>query len=222
MNDSSIYRAVQLSAMVFLVFSIIGCADRLSSTFYLLSPASVVKDEAIFRVQGDCIHLRIARVTIPEYLNRTHIATRTTENNLTLSDDDQWAEPLSDTVARVLAENISQHLCTKKISLSPGRMSGESDYRVEVEIYQMDGSLGKDAVLDVWWTVTRGTGNILLRSKRSTFSESVSGNTYSDFVQAQSRILDTFSREIAETIQKGRFIPAAGPQERGDHIQGLL
>jgi uncharacterized lipoprotein YmbA len=203
MNDSCFSRAVRLSAMAFLVFSLIGCAGSPSSTFYLLSPTSVVKDEAISMEQGDCIHLRIARVTLPEYLNRPHIVTRTTENNLTLSDDDQWAEPLSDTVARVLAENISQHVCTKKISLSPGKASGESDYRVEVEVYRMDGSLGKDAVLDVWWTVSKGVGNIILRSKRSKFSESVKGNTFSAFVQAQSRILDTFSREIAEAIRKG-------------------
>jgi uncharacterized lipoprotein YmbA len=156
MNYSYFYRAVLLSAMAFLVFSLIGCAGRPPSMFYLLSPTSVVKDEAISTEQGGCIHLRIARVTIPEYLNRPNIVTRTTENNLILSDDDQWAEPLSDTVARVLAENISQYVCIKKISLSPGKASGESDYRVEVEVYRMDGSLGKDAVLDVWWTVSGG------------------------------------------------------------------
>jgi uncharacterized protein len=203
MNGSCFYLLVRLSAMAFLVFSLIGCAGGPASKFYLLSPASVGNDEARFTEQGDCIHLRIARVTLPEYLNRPDIVTRTTENNLTLSDDDQWAEPLSDTVARVLAENISQHVCTKKISLSPGKASGESDYRVEVEVYRMDGSLGESAVLDVWWTVSKGAGNVLLRSKRSKFSESVKGNTYSAFVQAQSRMLDTFSREIAEAIRKG-------------------
>ncbi len=206
MNGFCFFRAVRLSAMAFLVFTIIGCAGSPSSTFYLLSSTSVVQDEAKSTDQGGCIHLRIARVTIPEYLNRPYIVTRTTENNLTLSDDDQWAEPLSDTVARVLAENISQYICTKKISLSPGKASGESDYRVEVEVYRMDGSLGKDAVLDVWWTVSGGAGNIFLRSKKSKFSESVKGNTYSAFVQAQSRILDTFSREIAEVIRPLSFV----------------
>ena len=203
MNDSCFSRAMRLLAMAFLAFSLIGCAGSSPSRFYLLSPASVVKDEAGSTVQGNCIHLRIARVTLPEYLNRPHIVTRTTENNLTLSDDDQWAEPLSDTVARVLAEDISQHVCTKKISLPPGKASGESDYRVEVEVYRMDGSLGKEAVLEVWWTVSGGAGNIFHRSKRSKFSESVKGDTYSAFVQAQSRMLDTFGREIAETIRKG-------------------
>lgn len=201
MNGLCFSRAVRLTVMAFLVFSLSGCAGSRSSTFYLLSPTSVGKDEAKSTEQGDCIHLRIARVTIPEYLNRPHIVTRTTENILSLSDDDQWAEPLSDTVARVLAENISQHVCTRKISLSPGKASGESDYRVEVEVYRMDGSLGKDAVLDAWWTVSGGAGNLFLQSKRSKFSESVTGDTYSAFVQAQSRILDTFSREIAEAIR---------------------
>jgi uncharacterized protein len=201
MNGLCFSRAMRLSAMAFLVFSLVGCAGSRSSTYYLLSPASADIDTAKSTELGCCIHLRIARVTIPEYLNRPDIVTRTTENILTLSDDDQWAEPLSENVARVLAENISRHVCTKKISLSPGKASGESDYRVEVEVYRMDGSLGKDAVLDVWWTVLGGAGNIVFRSKRSKFSESVKGNTYSAFVQAQSRLLDTFSREIAEAIK---------------------
>jgi uncharacterized lipoprotein YmbA len=203
MNGLCFSRVMRLSAMAFLVFSLVGCAGSRSSTYYLLSPASAGNDAAKSTEQGGCIQLRIARVTIPEYLNRPDIVTRTTENILTLSDDDQWAEPLSDTVARVLAEDISRHVCTKKISLSPGKAFGESDYRVEVEVYRMDGSLGKDAVLDAWWTVSGGAGNLFLQSKRSTLSESVKGNTYSDFVQAQSRMLDTFGREIAEAIRKG-------------------
>jgi len=69
----------------------------------------------------------------------------------------------------VLAENISQHICTKKISLSPGKTSGESYYRVEVEVYRMDGSIGKEAVLDVWWTVSGGTGIVFLQSKNRSF-----------------------------------------------------
>lgn len=206
MNESCFSRVEKLAVMAVLAFSLIGCAGSPSSTFYLLSPASVVKNNNTGPTEeGDCIHLRIARVTLPEYLNRPQIVTRTTENNLTLSDDvDQWAEPLSDTFARVLAENISQHICTKKVSLSPGKASGGSDYRVEVEVYRMDGSLGKEAVLDAWWTVSGGAGNTFLRSKRSKFSEPVKGNAYGAFVQAQSRILDTFSREIAEAIRRGK------------------
>jgi uncharacterized lipoprotein YmbA len=98
--------------------------------------------------------------------------------------------------------------------LSPGKASGEYDYRVEVEIYRMDGDLWKDAVLDVWWTVSGGAGNILLQSKRSKFSESVTGNTYSALVQAQSRMLHTFSREIAEAIRPISFVtPNTGDVE---------
>ncbi len=203
MNNSCFSRAVQLWAMAFLVFSLIACAGSPSPRFYLLSPASVDKNEAGLMEQVDCINLQIARVTLPEYLNRPQIVTRTTENNVTLSDYDQWAEPLSDTVARVLAENISQQICTKKVSFSPGKTTGELDYRVEVEVYRMDGSIGKEAVLEAWWAVSKGAGNALRRSKKTKLSEPVQGNTYDAFVQAQSRILDTFSREIAEAIRKG-------------------
>jgi uncharacterized lipoprotein YmbA len=203
MTGSRFSRAEQLLAMAFLVFSLLGCSSSPSARFYLLSPTSVANNEAGRMEQEDCVNLRIASVTFPEYLNRPQIVTRTTENDLTLADYDQWVEPLSDTFTRVLAENISRHICTKKVSLSPGKASGGSDYRVEVEVYRMDGSLGKDAVLDAWWTVSGGAGTTVLLSKRSEFSEPVKGKTYEALVQAQSRMLGVFGREIAEAIEKG-------------------
>jgi uncharacterized lipoprotein YmbA len=203
MTDSRFSRAEQLLATAFLVFSLVGCSSSPSARFYLLSPAPVADNEAGRTEQEDCINLRIARATLPEYLNRPQIVTRTTENDLTLADYDQWAEPLSDTFTRVLAENISRHICTKRISLSPGKALGGSDYRVEVEVYRMDGSLGKEAEIEAWWTVSGGAGTTVLLSKRSKFSEPVKGKTYDALVQAQSRILDTFGREIAEAIRKG-------------------
>ena len=58
-------------------------------------------------------------------------------------------------------------------------------------------------MLEAWWTVSGGLGTTVLLSKRSKFSEPVKGSSYSAFVQAQSRILGTFGREIAEAIRKG-------------------
>lgn len=203
MNDSCSTRVEQLLAMACLAFSLIGCASSPSSTFYLLSPTAVAESETGSAEQANCIHLRIAPVKFPEYLNRPHIVTRNTENKLTLADYDRWAEPLSDTFARVLAENISRQICTRKVSLSQGKALKESDYRVDMEVYRMDGILGKEAVLEAWWTVSGGAGNTFLRSKRSRFSEPVNENTYGAFVQAQSRVLAALSREIAEAIKYG-------------------
>ncbi len=203
MIDSCFSRAEQLLVAVCLVFGLAGCSSSPPAAFYLLSPTSVADNEAGRTEQEDCIDLRIVPATLPEYLNRPQIVTRTTENDLTLADYDRWAEPLSDTFTRVLAENTSRHICTNRVSLSPGKASGGSEYRVEVEVYRMDGSLGKEAVLEVWWTVSEGGGTTVLLSKRSKFSEPVKEKTYDAFVQAQSRILDVFGREIAEAIRKG-------------------
>ena len=64
----------------------------------------------------------------------------------------------------------------------------------------MDGTLGKEAVLEAWWTIWSGKETKVLASKRSRFVEPVQGQGYEALVQAHSRILAAFSRDIAQTI----------------------
>jgi len=200
MRHRHFFPAVTLWISSFLVLSLVGCAGSPSARFYLLSPTVTAKNEAVPPQQGNCITLRIARVTLPEYLNRPQIVTRTSENNLALSDYNLWAEPLTDTFARVLAENISRQICTQKIMLSPGKTPGGWESRIEVEVFGMDGTLGKEAVLEAWWSVSRGAETAL--SKRSRHSEPVNEKTYDALVRAQSRNIGALSREIAEAIRK--------------------
>lgn len=66
MNGFCFSRAVRLSAMAFLVFSLIGCAGSPSSTYYLLSPASVV------RSQKQSVPYLLS-LQAPEMPNKSHI-----------------------------------------------------------------------------------------------------------------------------------------------------
>ena len=56
---------------------------------------------------------------------------------------DRWAEPLAETFPRILAQNLSHLLCTKAIFLYPWKYSVKYDYRIDIEIIRMDGTLGE-------------------------------------------------------------------------------
>jgi uncharacterized lipoprotein YmbA len=102
---------------------------------------------------------------------------------------------------RVLAQNLSNLVCTKGISFFPWRRRVPMDYRVEMKIIHFDGNPGDRVILEAWWRLLSGDGKTVLQSKRSSFSESVTGGDYKSLVLAHSQALGALSREIAEAIK---------------------
>lgn len=180
-----------------LVMVVAGCASTEPSRFYLLSPLPAETERSN---AGPCVSIVVGPVRLPEYTNRPQIITRSTDNELNRAQFDLWAEPLVDTFSRVLAENLGRTLCTKHVALFLGHSSMPLDYRVTMDVIRMDGTLGKEAVLEAWWTIWSGKETKVLASKRSRFVEPVQGQGYEALVQAHSRILAAFSRDIAQTI----------------------
>jgi uncharacterized lipoprotein YmbA len=135
-------------------------------------------------------------------VHRPQIVTRSTPNELVLSYFDLWAEPLIDSVPRTLAENIARLLCTKEVVLFPWRPSQVPDYRVEVELLKMDGTLGRTVSLEAWWSVSYGTEKKARVARKSSYSEPVAGQGYEALVQAHSSALAALSRDIAGALKE--------------------
>ncbi len=182
---------------------LVGCTSSPKSRFYLLSSQGGGVG-APTAVESACVSIGVGPIRLPEYVERPQIVTRTAENEITLGEYDRWAEPLNDTFPRVLAENLSHLVCTKSLLLFPWKPTRPPDYRVEVEVYRFDGTLGKEARLEVWWRLARGAEKGSVVSKRSSISEPLNSTGYDVFVRVQSRLIASLSREIAETIDRIR------------------
>jgi len=115
-----------------------GCASSTPSRHYMLNP---LRAEGNVQAQEPCPSIGVGPIRLPEYLSRMQIVTRTSTNEVTLSYSDLWAESLSESVPRLLAENLSQLVCTKEVVFFPWRPSHVPDIRVEVEVLKMDGAL---------------------------------------------------------------------------------
>jgi hypothetical protein len=190
-----------LSCIILVLCSLVafGCGGNSSPTrYYVLSP-TVTGSAA--QHDAKCVGIGVGPVKIPEYLNRTQIITRANPNELELAYFDLWAEPMSDAVPRILAEDISRLLCTREVVLFPWRTSHTPDLRIEVEVIKMDGVPGKSADLEAWWSVISSADKKIRASKRSTYNEPVAAAGYPGLVSAHSRALENLSREIAKTIQ---------------------
>jgi uncharacterized lipoprotein YmbA len=178
-----------------------GCASSPTPRFYLLGSLEATSPDKKPSAEEGCFSIGIGPINLPDYLDRPQIVTRGTSIELKLAEFDRWGEPLGDNLKRVLAKNLSILLCVKTIAFFPWKGGIPIDYRIEMEVLRLDGSLGGNVSLEVWWMVFSGDGKRMLVSKRSTFTEAVGGQDYKSLVGAHSRALGTLSREIAEVIK---------------------
>jgi len=181
-----------------------GCGGSQPSRFYLIH--SVTAGD-ILPGQTACrpdLSLGIGPVSLPEYLDRPQIVTRTSRNQLVLAEFDRWAEPLSDSFTRVLAENLSTMLGTDRVFIYPWPRSTEMDCQVAVEVSHFEGFPEGRALLSAWWTIYGDNGKTVLMRKQSEIAEPVGSGSHEDLVAAQSRVLAAFSREIALAIKEHR------------------
>ena len=180
-----------------------GCASTTQpSKFYVLS--ALTQPEATIQVttsNADML-IGIGPVTLPAYLNRSQIVTRTSENELKLAEFHLWAEPLKENISRVLMESLSNLLNTNRIVTYPWRASISVAYQITFDVVRFDVGSDGNALLNVYWAVYGKDGKEELLKKKSIFRESAESKDYHSIVAAQNLTLREFSREIASTIKK--------------------
>ena len=179
-----------------------GCAKSSPTRFYVLNALVTPEREAKAQAGEPCISLGVGPVTVSDYLDRPQIVTRITANELKLADFDHWAEPLSQMVSRVLADNLASLLCTKTVVVFPWKGAVPVDFQVEVGIIRLDGGLGSNVVLDAQWMAfgMEDTKKLLV-SRKANFTVPAEGPGYQALVSAQSRAIAELSREIAKTLK---------------------
>jgi len=142
----------------------------------------------------------VGPVELPAYLDRAAIVTRDTPNQLRYSSLDRWAEPLRDNFARVLATDLGAALGTNQVVQFPARFATEVDYRVEVDVDQLERTGNDLAVVAARWELRQGPhGRVLLRT-RSVHEVAIDGRKTADLVEALSRATALLADEIAAAI----------------------
>lgn len=191
---------VAVTLSIALLFQV-GCAGRSrSSSFYLLSPVTDTEKE--FKNGGSDLAIGIFPVSLPKYLKKTQIVTRTGSNELHLAEYDRWAGKIEEDIGRVMAENLSHMLATDKVLSYPSMEAITLDYGIKIDISRFDGRLGGDIELIARWVIFDGGDNAVYGVKATHIIEATNGSGYADMVAAQSRALAAFSRELALAIKE--------------------
>jgi uncharacterized lipoprotein YmbA len=202
-------RALLLWAAAFALAStaLAGCGGFLSprpdpSRFYVLTPNAQPGDRRVNETFG------IGPVTMPDYLKRSTIVTRTTRNEITPSGVDRWGEALDSAIPRTLQENLRRLLGTDRIVLFPWYATNRPDVQVAIDILRFERDSDGNVVLHARWELRRGDTSALLRAGDASLSrQGVQGADAS--VAAQSDLLAELSEQIATAIRA--LGPVASP-----------
>lgn len=142
----------------------------------------------------------VGPVALAAYLDYRSIVVREAGERVSLSSAHQWAEPLKDGVARVIAENLAVMVPTDAVVLFPWHAPRVVGYRVTVEIFRFDGRLGGPVGLNGQWRLLDGAGK-QLEQQAVVLVEPVADATYAAMVASQNRLLAAVSQGIAAAIR---------------------
>jgi uncharacterized lipoprotein YmbA len=136
-------------------------------------------------------------VYVAQYLDRPQIVSRSKGVRVSLAEFDRWAEPLDQSLTRILAEDVAR-LAAGSAMVVPGRAEEDADARVIVDVVRFDGALGGEAVLVAWWNIRDHESRTLNRG-RADYRQSA-GSTYESLVEAQSMLVGKLAQDIATGV----------------------
>lgn len=174
-----------------------GCIGQSRpARFYNITPQT----QAMRTFKSARIFVGIEPVKVPVYLDKPQIVTRNSnEVELSISELNRWAEPLSDSIQNTLAADIGSIMPDATVKPSSFRREG-FDYIVWVEITKFEGVWNENAVLDAWWSILDSDNKSVARDQVS-LSRPL-GQTYDNLVQQQSILLGELSEKIAARLAK--------------------
>ena len=191
----------RLRLILFVVaVNFIGCApnDR-QVKFYLLQPTSPSAVRGLTEAQGSGV-VGLGPVEIPAYLDRPQMVTGNPGAELQLAEYHRWAEPLKDTITRVLTENLGLWLPARHVIAFPWNRAITPDFQVEVKINRFQ--VGSDGACELKadWTILRQNKPVMMDTFQT--STAAVGSDFAAKVAAQSQALARLSQALAVALQE--------------------
>lgn len=172
------------------------------STFFLLTPlpagSAAVTPSTVSSGNASLV-IGVGPIDFPSYLRRPEVITRTAPNQIVLSQEKQWAEPLDRNFTRVLAENLARLLDTRQIEQYPWPLRTRIDYQVIVRVERFETTSDGQPQMAARWTIRDGRDGHDLYGAETIASSSLAAGPASASA-ALSTDLATLSRAIASRI----------------------
>jgi len=176
-----------------------GCATAPPEVFYTLSPLPAAA-KAQSAAAGQPLAVGVGPIAFPDFLDRSQLVTRSGASSLSVDEQHRWAGSLEDDFSRVLGENLAQLLATSRILPHTAEIRYPLDFRLVADVLRFEGTQQGEAVLKVRWAVHDPYTEEALLVKERSCRAPVASQGQAAVVDAMSRALGDFSREVAEAV----------------------
>jgi uncharacterized protein len=178
-----------------------GCGPVLApqpdlTRFYTLSPIDNTSAAAPMPIS-----IGIGPISLPAYLDRTEVVTRTGPNQMKVSETSRWAEPLTANFNRTLNEDLSRLLSPRQIIQFPWYATNEPDFQIEILVYRFETDSKSNAVLAGKWTIRDPRDQKILYSSNMDITMPAAAGDQAG-AAALSQALGQLSQEVATTIRQ--------------------
>jgi len=170
---------------------------------FTLSPLpEFTQDGAMRSRQSVQRAISVGPIHLPGYLDQDQLVTRISQNRLSLSENNRWAEPLEDNMAHVLAQNLSLLLQTDEVNVHPWPGRQRPTYQVEIEVLSFETDTAGTAHLVGRWILRDVARGQTIAEKETRLTASGAGTSTEQSVASLSKALGGFSVAIANVIRE--------------------
>jgi|SRR5271156_89381 len=170
-----------------------GCASA-PSRFYTLDPVATAGS-----VPAGHVSVMVGPVAVPAAVDQPQFVVQAAPNRVEVDEFNRWAAPLQDSIARVVANDLTIQLGTPEVATT-SLANFSPAYRVTIEVLRFDSIRGQAADDEAVWTVIRMSDGSK-QSGRTDAREPVSDDSFGALAAAHSRAFAQVSENIADAIR---------------------
>ena len=193
---------IRFRLIILLVTAMLSaCATTPPTKFYTLSAQVTEQDNPA--VSPRKVIVGVGPIEVAPYLERNQIVTRIGQTRLKLTEFDHWAAPIEDTIANVLATNLSRLLPAAEPIARPW-VDADAKYHVLVKILRFDGNATGEVRLDAKWGIQLSGEQRIPVVRDAAIVQPSLGEDYESITQNMSLALAALSEQIAREL--GTFL----------------
>ncbi len=190
---------VRHAAVVAFALQLAGCGTSVPVRYFNLEPI----DYGMTSSAEQRHIVGLGPLDLPGYLARPQIVTRGTNAEIIINDFRRWAEPVDESMHRIVAANVEGLVEDVTVVSYPYHTMAQPEFRIYGDVVRFDADVTGEAVLVVQWGIAAADRTVVAPPQRARYVAQASNPTDTGAVViALNAVIAEFSRDIATHIEQ--------------------
>lgn len=148
---------------------LVACTASPPTRFYTLDSAAALPEAPLLAGKS----IIVGAIELPEYLDRSQMAIRGGQGEITFMEFQRWAEPLGTSFRRVFTEDLAVAAGTQQVVAVPIPQRLNTDFHVMARVSRFDVDQAGQAVLAVQWFASDDENKAVVLPRQDSFRREV-------------------------------------------------